>query len=918
VAGLFLFKDNIKNLIEEATFNYYASGEDIEKFREVAEKLIAKKPRDIELIKQIARKFKKAGQKELAKKYRLKIVEKTGKEHLPQLDADEVVTLVEESIEAGLLNKALELASELVSKYPNNREYKDILRTILKKQEKFKDLLVIDNELLAGDPENLELLREVAYIYTKEIINVANAIAKLETICSLVPDSKEDLLNLADMYIANMDFNSALTTHIRILRIDKNYDPFVEFIIKAIKMNACNEKMVGVLRKIFQKEIDSEEKFKIFEPILKVAESKQDINILKLFAEIYVSLSEYEKALSIYEKIKEGLDDINSLDLAGDLYLKKGDIQNALFMYDKITNLNEDMVPEIREKLLGHLEDNEAFEPIFDTIVELYLKENEISSLIEECNRIIIKYPNSPTILKKVGDTFIRLKKLEKAVEVYEQLSLLEQNRKYLITLASLYLHLGDSLKAKRTYEKILSIYPDDLELIKRVMELYIIDGEYINAVKKAHDIVRLQPSDAFARFKLGELLFLSGEYDEAITTLQYVAKISEKLRPFSMMTIGFSWLKKGDLELALKHFEQIGYEKAGLSDLHKNEILYKIGLALEEAGFPDQALKYYKTILMTDVQYKDVAGKVELLEASRKQEGGMQSTRVTAKTTVSNLSQEIVKSTTDTKMDLLSKIGDRYTNLKQLGRGGMGIVYQCVDVKLKREVALKVLMPEYIDDPDIIKRFLREAQAAAALNHPNIVAIYDVEDKDVKFIAMELVKGENLRKILKRNKKLPIPLVKKIAIQIAKAMDYAHKRGIVHRDIKPDNIMLDEHGNVKIMDFGLAMIESVAPLTSTGIIMGTEWYMSPEQVKGHPVDKRTDIYAFGIVLYELLTGRPPFVKGDIGYQHINEKPEPPRLKNPAIPEEFERIILKCIEKKPRHRYQTDAELLMDLSKLEV
>jgi predicted Ser/Thr protein kinase len=265
------------------------------------------------------------------------------------------------------------------------------------------------------------------------------------------------------------------------------------------------------------------------------------------------------------------------------------------------------------------------------------------------------------------------------------------------------------------------------------------------------------------------------------------------------------------------------------------------------------------------------------------------------------------------------SEIAGKYKISRVLGRGGMGVVYLADDLKLKRPVALKFLPPEVERDALVRQRFLREAQAAAALSHPNICTIYEVDDQvDQAFISMEYVEGECLRDM---SAKGPFPFddVLDIAIQVCLGLDEAHKKGIVHRDIKSANIMLTATGQVKIMDFGLAKMLGAAMVTREGSTMGTVAYMSPEQARGEPVDARTDLWALGVVLYELATGKLPFA-GDresaIIHNLLHEEPKPLRAIAPKIPMEFERIIRRALKKRVDDRYTSAAEMLADLKKL--
>jgi serine/threonine protein kinase/dienelactone hydrolase len=258
----------------------------------------------------------------------------------------------------------------------------------------------------------------------------------------------------------------------------------------------------------------------------------------------------------------------------------------------------------------------------------------------------------------------------------------------------------------------------------------------------------------------------------------------------------------------------------------------------------------------------------------------------------------------------------ERYKILGELGKGGMGIVYKAEDTKLKRTVALKFLPPEFTRDQEAKERFIREAQAAAALDHPNICTVYEVDEfEDQAYISMAYIEGYSLRDRLKKGQ-LSTEETLGIAIQIGEGLEEAHKKGIVHRDIKSANIMIDERGQAKIMDFGLAKVMGESLITKEPTTMGTVAYMSPEQTRGEAVDHRTDIWSFGVVLYEMFSGQLPFQgerETSIMYSIVHEKPPALKKINPNIPVDMERIISRALEKKPESRYSSAGEILKTL-----
>ncbi|OOM77553.1 serine/threonine-protein kinase PrkC [Clostridium puniceum] len=262
----------------------------------------------------------------------------------------------------------------------------------------------------------------------------------------------------------------------------------------------------------------------------------------------------------------------------------------------------------------------------------------------------------------------------------------------------------------------------------------------------------------------------------------------------------------------------------------------------------------------------------------------------------------------------------NRYKLLEKIGEGGMGIVYKAKCTLLNRFVAVKILKAELSDDEDFITRFKREANSIASLSHTNIVNVYDVgSENNINFIVMEYINGKTLKQLIKENVRLNSLKTVNIALQIAKALQYAHKNNIIHRDIKPDNILITEENIVKLTDFGIAKVADAGTLTNSNKIIGSVHYFSPEQAKGKFVDCRTDIYALGIVMYELITGQVPFngeTSISVAIMHIQEPVIPPIKVITDIPENINTIILKTLEKEPTNRFQTAKELTKVLKAL--
>ena len=284
----------------------------------------------------------------------------------------------------------------------------------------------------------------------------------------------------------------------------------------------------------------------------------------------------------------------------------------------------------------------------------------------------------------------------------------------------------------------------------------------------------------------------------------------------------------------------------------------------------------------------------------------------------------------------MVNETVSHYRIIEKLGGGGMGVVYRAEDLKLGRQVALKFLPDAVARDSTALERFEREARAAAAINHPNICTLYEVgEHNGHPFLVMELLEGDTLKQRI-GGRPIPLDSLLTWAIQVTDGLDAAHARGIVHRDIKPANLFLVSHGQMKILDFGLARathagkLTTAAPtdrtatlavdvLTTPGTAAGTPGYMSPEQARGDDPDLRTDLFSLGVVLYEMATGKMPFegkTSAVVMAAILHQAPHPPCQVNPALPAGLEQIILKALEKDPDHRYQSAADMRADLKRL--
>jgi tetratricopeptide (TPR) repeat protein len=397
--------------------------------------------------------------------------------------------------------------------------------------------------------------------------------------------------------------------------------------------------------------------------------------------------------------------------------------------------------------------------------------------------------------------------------------------------------------------------------------------------------------------FRVGEVLLRFERDEDSLAAFQRVEPSDSRYQAAQLMQADL-WRKLGKLDVALSRYEEIVREQK-LSQQNV-DIFYRMASTAMDAGRLEQAARLFESIIAVNYYYKDAN---KLAAQIRSQIGAPSSAHEG-----SGARQQPTAGSGE--MPLNRQENRRYHIEHEVARGGMGVVYRARDTVLDRIVAYKILSTNLKTNDVAVKYFLREARAAAQMAHPNIVTVYDTGEQDGDFfMAMEFVEGQTLKQLVTKQGAFPERLVRYIMIQVCKGLQFAHDRGLVHRDIKPGNIMLTKDRALKIMDFGLAKFVEEVQAQHTRAI-GTPYYMSPEQILGKELDGRSDIYSLGVSMFECATGQVPFSKGDLSYHHINTEPPNPREINPAITEDLSDIILKCMAKAPNDRFRDMAELL--------
>ena len=473
--------------------------------------------------------------------------------------------------------------------------------------------------------------------------------------------------------------------------------------------------------------------------------------------------------------------------------------------------------------------------------------------------------------LLDAGDLYRKLEKLAKAGECYERAGDPGQ-------AAEMYRLAGDPARAAACFESA-----------GRALEAAQCWAEAGDPRREADLLVR-----AGRALEAGERYHAQGLHDDAIKVLQQIAPGQPDFVAAAAL-LGGIFRARGLHSLAIKKLAQAtqGREPSRESlGLH-----YSLATAHESAGELAQASELYEKILALDFHHADVSERLARLRAA-------------APAPAASAGEARSEAATRPERP------GRYEVLAELGRGGMGIVYKARDTVLDRVVAWKVLPDALKENPQALRNLLREAKAAAQLNHPNIVTVYDAGDQDGRtYIAMEFVDGTTLKEILRRRKTIPLNAVVVILSQMCEALAYAHEKKIVHRDVKTANTMWTRDRKAKIMDFGLAkVVEEVR--NHTTLVSGTPYYMSPEQTLGRSVDQRTDLYSLGITAFELATGVLPFREGNVPYHHVHTPAPDPRELCPELPAALAAVISRCLRKDPAERYASAREIASELRSL--
>lgn len=568
-------------------------------------------------------------------------------------------------------------------------------------------------------------------------------------------------------------------------------------------------------------------------------------------------------------------------------YMRAGQKEKAADLFLKGESFQQ--AAEIYQVLGQHEKAIEAFKKggFFDQAAAIYQslgREHDMHEALGEHYRKKGVLLEAAEHFSKAGnfmaaaDLWVQLGERKRAAECFKEAG-------DYVEAAALYAQLGDDLNAAICFEKA-GVYDEAARY----------HGKMGDASKRADLLIQ-----AGKFLEAGRIYVKEGLLDKAINVLQDISEESEDFKP-AAAALGKIFFEKGMMGVALKKFQQA---VRGEAVSNKNiEEYYHIGVVLERTEALKEAAAVYEQVIAANYDYADVATRLHKIQAELSQ-----SKREPARKAELYEPTMVVNTEAAPAIVQHSEQPDRFELNEEIGRGGMGIVYKARDRVLNRVVALKYLPANFAKSDLAVRNFRREAESAAQLSHPGIIVVYDVGyDSRGNYIAMEYLEGHTIKDYIKRKGKLEIRDMFIILRQLAQALDYAHNRKIIHRDIKTSNMMWCKGGTIKIMDFGLAKIMQDVQNSSTQI-SGTPYYMSPEQTLGLDVDHRTDIYSLGVSLYEMATGVVPFKQGDIGYHQVHTAAPDPVEKNAELPTSLRDIIWKCMEKKPEYRFQSAQEL---------
>ncbi|MBN1356617.1 protein kinase [bacterium] len=715
---------------------------------------------------------------------------------------------------------------------------------------------------------------------------------------------KGEYLDAGDLYKAAGKYEKALSMYMKVHAYNRSA-PLLEWLGRTKEAARHYAKNGQYLK--------SAELFKSAKDYLEAGAMYRNAEIPLFAAEMFENASAYSEAALMYEQARDFV-------RAGDLYLERGMYGKAVFCFNKILE-NKMYVIKLDEGESSiepqlQLKCGRAYEQLrkFDQAAECYFKAGAVQEAVRVCRAggdlaKAAHYLESSRMWQEASEIYSEIGKAEKSRQL--QIRSLMNLDKFL-EAAELADDSGEFRVAAEAYEyaKEYAKAGEMFRLIGKMdkaAEMYLLAGKVLEAavlyeqtgdLRQAAELrEQLHEYDKAAELyaltgeaaKSGKLYLESGQLDDAIRVLQNAWSQDQK-DPQVRNMLGLAFLRRGNVEIAFDSYLKQMIDEPVTAD--NIELFYAAGIGLDEHHMPEQALKFFERLSAYDLHYQDVKSKTaELTSIVRNLKSSKSTTTVPHQFTPGKV------------------VADRYVIKGKVGSGGMGVVYRAKDRELDIEVALKVLKPKYSNDPEMIQRFKQEVTLARQILHENVIRLFDFDKiHNLLYISMEFFPNFNLKSIMKSQKPMPVDDIIRIITQVCHGLWAAHRRGIVHRDIKPQNILINDEGIVKLVDFGIATVIGPASWSEVEFVVGTPEYMSPEQARGEPTDTRSDIYSLGAILYEMACGVPPFSNPDsfqVLIDQVESEPVPPFERNVDLPRWLNDLILKCLEKDPDRRYDS-------------
>jgi tetratricopeptide (TPR) repeat protein len=762
---------------------------------------------------------------------------------------------------------------------PKDDRIVEAMAQLAEKENDKKSLARYLEALIALGRESRGLLQRLAQCYLDLGIEDGRARKAYEVAVQENPDNADFLLALGKIYVASGETSPAAVAVLGRLHSDGVRLPGLERrLIVALDRNAEYAALIELCDAY-------------------LAAYRDDADIRRIRAHAHLATGQVAPAIEEYEQLLQRSPDNEALatelavacaradrtdDAAVSLYrrglraapnldilyralgcaqARRGDLQGAIAQFRSALRTRKECVGDLADQCQALLEEDAARAALRWFLCEVLIN----------CGRFREAIDQLRVLYDQEADAHDRI------IEALGHVLNVDRDHVYARTVrGELFLRLGRLADAR-----------SDLELANRLQP----HNETVEAgLKTVYESLLRENDDSEVRLHLAQIHLSAGDLDAALRCFQKSVR-DYRFEGDSTRGMGRVFMKKGLLDLALEEFQKLP------ADDDLKETLYQLGQLYEQRGDAGGARAAYRMIFAVDAGFRDVQERFEALQSA-----GLGERK-------SSLDRTMILS------QLSEKAKHRYKLLEEVGRGAMGIVYRTMDSELDEVVALKILPDNLSTNEDALTRFRREARSARRLSHRNIVRIHDIgEEMGRKYISMEFVEGTTLKAIIRAGGGLELSRILKYGCQILDALAYAHSIGIVHRDIKPANIIISRDDAVKITDFGIAKILESTEATAEGAVVGTPLYMSPEQVRGETVDHRADLYSLGIVLYECVEGKPPFIKGDLAYSHLHVFPEPMERGF----EDLNTIIMKALEKRKEDRWPGAQAMLDALRALKI